>query len=196
MTGPRPTLNVVVGSIRPGRLGPVVARWLAEVAGDAGGFDVVVSDLKELDFSGVAEPELPYTGQYRDPATVAWASAISRSDAVVIVAPEYNGSYPGPLKTAIDLLGPEWRDKPVGLVGYSAIDGGTRVVDALTRLGQSLGMSLAANPVVVGNAGALVEDSRLVPDPVTEQAGRELLASLLAAGTGSAADEATPEGSS
>lgn len=42
---------VIVGSVREGRFGPVVAGWLAGVADRHGGFEVDVVDL--------AEPALP-----------------------------------------------------------------------------------------------------------------------------------------
>nr|MBA2468980.1 NAD(P)H-dependent oxidoreductase [Chloroflexia bacterium] len=60
-----------------------------------------------------------------------FAERIGAADAVVIVTPEYNHSYPGPLKTAIDSLGEQWHAKPVGLVSYGGISGGLRAVEPL-----------------------------------------------------------------
>src|SRR5262245_59793575 len=100
---------VIVASVRVDRIGPVVARWfLSQVDKHVDGcIDVV--DLAELelpgDLGGGADSER-------------FAKRIQQADAVVIVTPEYNHGYPGPLKTAIDTAYREWFAKPVGFVSY------------------------------------------------------------------------------
>lgn len=106
-------LAVVVASTRHGRFGPVVAGWFAGVAAQRPDLDVDLVDLGG------------------DLAEGAFAAAIEAADAVVIVTPEYNHSFPGPLKTAIDGLRFEWAAKPVGFVSYGGISGGLRAVEAL-----------------------------------------------------------------
>ncbi|MFN8074567.1 MAG: NAD(P)H-dependent oxidoreductase [Kineosporiaceae bacterium] len=106
-------LAVVVASTRPGRFGPVVAGWFARVAAARADLDVDVVDLG---------------GELADGA---FAASIAAADAVVVVTPEYNHSFPGPLKTAIDSLRFEWAAKPVGFVSYGGISGGLRAVEAL-----------------------------------------------------------------
>jgi NAD(P)H-dependent FMN reductase len=49
----------------------------------------------------------------------------------VVVTPEYNHSFPGPLKLAIDSVHPEWAAKPVGFVSYGGVAGGLRAVEHL-----------------------------------------------------------------
>ena len=44
----KPVLRVIIGSTRPGRVGPSVAAWIAERAREHGGFDVQVL----ADFAG------------------------------------------------------------------------------------------------------------------------------------------------
>jgi NAD(P)H-dependent FMN reductase len=86
------------------------------------GIDTDVVDLADLTF--------PHTmGEHPDVAS--FAARIDRADAVVVVTPEYNHSYPGPLKTAIDTLHDEWRAKAVGFVSYGGMAGGLRAVEAL-----------------------------------------------------------------
>ncbi|MDD7968481.1 NADPH-dependent FMN reductase [Actinomycetospora lemnae] len=106
-------LAVVIGSVREGRFGPVVAQWFAERARRRPAFSVDVVDLLETGLD---------TG---------FAERIDAADAVVIVTPEYNHSFPGPLKTAIDATGGEWRAKPVGFVAYGGLSGGLRAVEQL-----------------------------------------------------------------
>lgn len=42
----------------------------------------------------------------------------------MVVTPEYNRSFPAPLKTAIDWYPQEWRAKPVAIVSYGGPSGG------------------------------------------------------------------------
>lgn len=58
------------------------------------------------------------------------ADRIGAADAFVVVTPEYNHSYPGPLH-AIDSVGEQWRAKPVGFVSYGGVSGGLRAVEPL-----------------------------------------------------------------
>jgi NAD(P)H-dependent FMN reductase len=122
---------VIVGSVREGRFGPVVAGWLAGVARDHGGFDVEVVDL--------AEPDLPLAmpafGSVPAAEVVAEVAKVTprleAADAFVVVTPEYNHSYPASLKNAIDWHRSEWAAKPVGFVSYGGISGGLRAVEHL-----------------------------------------------------------------
>jgi NAD(P)H-dependent FMN reductase len=107
-------IAVVIGSTRDGRFGPTVAHWFAALARDRSDLDVDVVDLLE---PGVPGPR--------------FAAAIDAADGVVIVTPEYNHSFPGPLKSAIDSLGREWHAKPVAFVSYGGISGGLRAVEPL-----------------------------------------------------------------
>ncbi len=52
----------------------------------------------------------------------------------VVVTPEYNHSFPGPLKAAIDRHVTPWQAKPVGFVSYGGISGGLRAVEHLRQV--------------------------------------------------------------
>ena len=41
-------LNIIIGSTRPGRVGPVIARWISEAAIEHGKFDVELVDLADF----------------------------------------------------------------------------------------------------------------------------------------------------
>ena len=56
---------------------------------------------------------------------------MDRLDAFVFVVPEYNRSFPAPLKNALDYLYPEWHDKAAAFVSYGVDVGGSRAVDQL-----------------------------------------------------------------
>ena len=48
-------------------------------------------------------------------ATENTVERIRKADGVIIVTPEYNGSFPASLKNVIDLLTEDWKGKPVSL---------------------------------------------------------------------------------
>jgi len=104
-------VEVIVGSVREGRFGPVVADWFARQAAARADLAVRTLDL------AASPPD--------------FADRIGAAAAVVVVTPEYNHSYPGPLKTAIDGVGQQWRGKPVAFVSYGGLSGGLRAVEAL-----------------------------------------------------------------
>ena len=57
---------------------------------------------------------------------------MNRADALVIVAPEHNHGYPGPLKHVLDTNLKEYVHKAAGIVGVSAgVFGGARVIQNL-----------------------------------------------------------------
>nr|WP_079122865.1 NAD(P)H-dependent oxidoreductase [Streptomyces abyssalis] len=142
MTGTAPgrpdllRLAVIIGSVREGRFGPVVSEWFAQEARNHGAYDVDVIDLAE------AEHELPVAFPEFDkplpPAVKAVHSALSRrleaADAFVVVTPEYNHSFPAPLKNTIDWFHAEWQAKPAGFVSYGGMAGGQRAVEHLRQV--------------------------------------------------------------
>ncbi|WP_250285473.1 MULTISPECIES: NADPH-dependent FMN reductase [unclassified Frankia] len=124
-------LVIVVGSVREGRFGPVVAAWAAEQAAAHGGFDVAVVDLAEFEIPLSLPAESPkYAGaSYPRPAGMATLTArLDAADAFVFVTPEYNHSYPASLKAAIDWHFTQWTAKPVAFVSYGGASGGRHAV--------------------------------------------------------------------
>ena len=64
----------------------------------------------------------------------------------MIVTPEYNHSFPGVLKTAMDYLYAEWSNKAVGFVSYGGL-GGARAVEQLRLVCSALQMADVAAQV-------------------------------------------------
>ncbi|MGW3105630.1 NADPH-dependent FMN reductase [Streptomyces sp. NPDC001100] len=124
-------LVIVVGSVREGRFGPVVASWVAEQARVHGGFDVEVVDLADVEIPLSLPAESPkYAGDsYSRPEGMApLTSSLAGAEAFVLVTPEYNHSYPAALKAAIDWHFTQWTAKPVAFVSYGGAAGGRHAV--------------------------------------------------------------------
>jgi NAD(P)H-dependent FMN reductase len=126
-----PTLQIVVGSVREGRVGLPVAQWVQAQAAEHGHFAVELVDLAEVGLPLLVEPKHPILGDYRYQYTKDWSATVQRADAFVFVSPEYNHSFSAALKNAIDHLSAEWRYKPVGFVSYGGVAAGTRGVAML-----------------------------------------------------------------
>lgn len=147
-------LRVIVSSTRPGRIGPKVAEWVADQARRTGDWEVELLDLSGLPF--LDEEDHPKNGNYALPHTQRWASQIFESDAIVVVTPQYNRSFPAPIKNAVDMLFAEWDSKPIVVLGY----GWTGAGDATEDLAKVLRHVKAD---VVGTSG-LVFTKDLTPE--------------------------------
>lgn len=124
-------LAVIIGSVREGRFGPRVAHWFISRAEQRDDVKIDVIDLADTPIPTVQQAHPVYTGEYSSAAVRAFAARVGDADAFVVVTPEYNHSYPGPLKLAIDSVHPEWCAKPVGFVSYGGLAGGLRAVEHL-----------------------------------------------------------------
>ncbi|MGI8333757.1 NADPH-dependent FMN reductase [Actinomadura scrupuli] len=135
---PSQTLNlaVIIGSVREGRFGPVVANWFVEQAEQHGRFAVDLIDLADTPLPLELPPVPPALepAMARPAAMAGLTRRIEAADVVVVVTPEYNRSYPASLKAAIDWHYTEWRAKAIGFVGYSGGTGGVLAVEHLRQV--------------------------------------------------------------
>ncbi|WP_433527978.1 NADPH-dependent FMN reductase [Micromonospora sp. CA-263727] len=115
-------LAVIIGSVRAERVAPQVADWL--LAHLKCHTDL---DLDLIDLAGLALPP----SQDGSGDAPAFADRVRQADAYLVLTPEYNHGYPGPLKTAIDGANQQWWAKPVGFVCYGGSSGGLRAVEQL-----------------------------------------------------------------
>jgi len=136
-------LKIIIASTRPGRKGPAIAQWITDVATADARFAVTVLDLATINLPFLDEPEHPRSQKYQHQHTKDWSAAIGGADAFIFVMPEYNHGYVAPLKNALDFLFHEWAHKPVGLVSYGGVAGGTRAVQLLKPVLAGLRMTTA-----------------------------------------------------
>ncbi len=153
-----PVLQVIIGSTRPGRVGPAIANWFADEAMSHGGLLVELVDVADYGLPVLDEPEQANLRRYTKEHTKQWSATISRADCFVFVIPEYNHGLNGATKNALDFLYHEWRYKPAGIVSYGGASLGTRAAQALKPVLSALKMfpvgdvaaSLKSSPVVEG----------------------------------------------
>ncbi|CAM4059913.1 NAD(P)H-dependent oxidoreductase [Nocardiopsis rhodophaea] len=118
---------VIIGSTRKGRFAPTAATWFASLARRRDDLEVDVIDLAR---TGLPEV-LAEDGDPRPTAVSQLSPWLTEADAFVVVTPEYNQSFPGALKNAIDWFNDEWRAKPVAFVAYGGESGGRHAVAQL-----------------------------------------------------------------
>ncbi len=148
-------LHSIICSTRPGRVGPVVARWFHEFALSHGKFDATLVDLAEFNLPLYDEPHHPRTQTYTKEHTRAWANSVAAADAYVFVTPEYNYCPPPAFVNALDYVYLEWNYKPCGFVSYGGLSGGMRAVQMEKQLVTTLKMM----PMVEGVAIPMVAQS-------------------------------------
>ncbi|MFC7489736.1 MULTISPECIES: NADPH-dependent FMN reductase [unclassified Knoellia] len=168
-------LRIIVSSTRPSRIGHKVTQWVSEQAAPEQ-WEVKILDLAEIGLPFLDEEDAPMKGNYRHPHTQAWASEIFESDAVVVVTPQYNRSFPAPIKNAIDYLFAEWDSKPIAIVGYGwsgASDAAADLTKVLTHVkAEVVGQVGLSFPEQLSTDGVVAEG-----DPVAAEL-RELLDAL------------------
>ncbi len=99
-----PILQVIIASVRPGRIGASIADWFIPLAEAQGAFTVERVDLKEMALPLMDEPNHPRLRKYEHEHTKRWSAAVDRADAFVFVTPEYDFSPPASLINAIQYL--------------------------------------------------------------------------------------------
>ena len=156
-------LMVIIGSVRPGRAGLSVALWVHEHTTQLGGFDIDFVDLAELELPFMNEPKHPKLQEYRHNHTIAWGERVDAADAFLFVTPEYNNSYSPVLKNALDYLHHEWSGKPVGLVSYGGLSGGTRGAAALRPVLSALGLVSTGANVEIPYVSRQIDDGFFEP---------------------------------
>jgi len=125
---------IISGTDRAGAKTLQVSRYIQNLYAN-NGEEVGLIDLAEL-------PKKDLDGfQYGGKITGSWGEAIDKVDqstGLIVVIPEYNGSYPGILKVFIDYwkYPDTFEHRPVCYVGLGGLFGGMRSVE---HLQQSLG---------------------------------------------------------
>lgn len=174
-----PLLEIIIASTRPGRVGASFGAWFADQARAHGGFDVELVDLVEVALPLFDEPNHPRMATYTHQHTVDWSATVTRADAFVFVTPEYNHGYPASLKNAIDYLHNEWRGKALGFVSYGGVAAGTRAVQQLKQVANSVGLVVVGSAVNIPNfAQFLAEDGSVKANDIMIDSAKAMLDEL------------------
>lgn len=158
-----PRIAVIVGSVRKDRMGGEVAQWAARRVESTGAHvDLIDLAAVELPDDALLEPG----GGPRSPI----ADRIEQADAYLVVAPEYNHSYPAALKRAIDWHYTEWMVKPATVVSYGS-QGGHRATEHLRGVFAELHVVTTRRSIALESPWLkLADDGSFAPDHATSAA--------------------------
>lgn len=134
-------IAIIIGSIRQGRQSQKIAHYLQHKL-QANGSNIDLIDLAATPLPMLEErvgkhPQLPAEVQEL-------SHRLHAADAVIMVTPEYHGSFSGVLKNALDYFYSEFSKKAIGIVTVSA--GKFGGINAATQLQQVI-LSLGAFPL-------------------------------------------------
>jgi len=153
MTQSRPlSIPVILGTTRKSRMSAHPARFMTELLEKRQG---VTTEL--IDISKLPMPIDDAGDGIKDPI---FADKMTRADALVIVTPEYNHSFPGLLKHVLDSCLKEYIHKAAGIVGVSAGPfGGARAIQDFLPVMRELGLVNIFWDVNFGNIANVFDDS-------------------------------------
>lgn len=172
-------LKIITSTTRPGRKSEVVASWVADKVKQSMDFDVEILDLAKIDLPMMNEANHPKLRKYEHDHTKKWSELIDSADAFIFVMAEYNHGLTAPLKNAIDYLSHEWAYKPVGLVSYGGISGGTRAVHMIKETITQLKMVPLAEGVIIPFIQQYIdEDGKFVPSEIINESADLMLNEL------------------
>ena len=141
-------IPLLLGTNRAGSNTEKAARWLLGEVEKRDDIETKVFDAHTFAFpkNDCCQAIADTFPEYRE--------AISRSDALMIIAPEYNHGYSGALKSMLDLLAPkEYMHRAVALSGVSAgILGGARMIEQLSLVCRELGLVVTKRDLLFANA--------------------------------------------
>jgi NAD(P)H-dependent FMN reductase len=149
----KPRIGIIIGSIRPGRKGEVIANWVFEIASRRTDAAFEIVDLRDYPLPIYNEAVSAMHGAL-DPTwsmpeyVVPWAEKIRSLDGFIFVTPEYNRSTSSVLKNALDYLYCDWNNKAAGFVGYGGV-GGARAVEHLRNMAAELQIATVRGQVPV-----------------------------------------------
>jgi NAD(P)H-dependent FMN reductase len=167
-------LPVLLGTNRKERKSVFAAEWLVGEMQKRDDLEARLFDVADFDL-----PQRDYGQRIKD-AFPEWREAIVKADGLVIVSPEYNHGYPGPLKAVLDLLLREYVHKAVGFVGVSAGPwGGTRGIEAMVPMVRELGLAVTFTDLHFPFVQRTFDQAGLLLDPAFEQRAKDFLDELV-----------------
>jgi len=162
------SIPVILGTSRQGRMSAHAARFML---GQIEKRDGIKTEL--IDISNLPMPVDDAGEAIKDPA---FSEKMTLADALVIVTPEYNHSFPGLLKHILDSCLKEYIHKAAGIVGVSAGPfGGVRAIQDLIPVIRELGLVNIFWDVNFGNVSKVFDESgKLVDEAFVSRADKFL----------------------
>ena len=161
-------IPVILGTTRKGRMSAHAAQFMVKQIGRRENIATELIDIADL--------PMPADNAGEEIKDNAFSGKMAMADALVIVTPEYNHSFPGLLKHVLDTCLKEYIHKAAGIVGVSAGPfGGVRVIQDFLPVIRELGLVNIFWDVNFGNVGSAFDTSgNLLDDAFVKRADKFL----------------------
>lgn len=171
-------ITLICATHRPQNQTQKIVRFYKEIL-TAEGYQPAVLMMNELPEDFVYSDSF---GKRNTPTAALIEEKLGPAEKLVIIAPEYNGSYPGVFKAFLDGVEPKlWKGKKVALVGVaSGRAGNLRGMDHLTDVCHYLRMEVFSLKVPISRLSEMLsEDGQNLADTETravlQQQAREFM---------------------
>jgi NAD(P)H-dependent FMN reductase len=145
-------MPVILGTTRKGRMSAHAARFMVQQIEKRRNIATELIDISEL--------PMPIDDAGEDIKNAAFSNKMALADALVIVTPEYNHSFPGLLKHVLDSCLKEYIHKAAGVVGVSAGPfGGVRAIQDFLPVIRELGLVNIFWDVNFANVASVFDES-------------------------------------
>lgn len=170
-------ITVICATHRPKNQTTAVVQLYAKLLKEAG-LEVSLLSMQELPGDFLVSDTF---GNRTDVTDALLAEKIRPVKKLIIISPEYNGSYPGIFKAFLDGVEPTiWRGKKVALVGVAAGRAGNlRGMDHLTGVLHYLKMEVFSQKIPISQLNNLLNEESTISDVDTEAVLREQLEGFL-----------------
>jgi NAD(P)H-dependent FMN reductase len=164
-------LQVIIGSTRPGRVSDRIAKWVVAEAKKLPDTEVEIVDLADYKLPFLDEPVSPQYNPDRkpNPAAQRWLQKIAEAEAYVLVTPEYNRSYSGVLKNALDYIDFQMLRKPVALVAHGSTGGAQAVAHLRGVIPGLLAVTVPSATFIVGRASQMWDEAGHLNEDIKAQ---------------------------
>lgn len=132
---------LIIGTARNGRNTPRAAKLAKSKFNQKEDVETTIADLKELEIPHLKERRFKTENPPADVEKL--GKNLEDTNCIILVTPEYNHSFPGPLKNALDHYYPEYEDKAFSYMTTSA--GGFGGIRQLSHL-HDFTLAVSGNP--------------------------------------------------
>lgn len=137
-------ITLILGTSRQGSYSSKVAEFIKAELEKTGQAEITFVDPRTMDLNLKDEANFSAMPELK--------KIMAETEGFIIVSPEYNHGYPATLKFLLDLNFPEYKFKPVALIGVSnGAFGGTRMIESLVGVTKALGMINLQKDMYISN---------------------------------------------
>lgn len=141
------TITIMTGSVREGNISEHLLPLVQAELTKHSDITIEVANLREMELPFIDTPITPADETYtpNHESVLAWQALVQKTDAFIMLTPEYN-HMPSPAQiNAIDWLAKDWADKPVTILSYGW-GGGLKSATLLKALLEKVGAAPTNEP--------------------------------------------------